>query len=326
MVSNHLPGSAIIGNSIPAKEMVFFARQIAAKQHTVLLHGETGAGKDHLAEFIHRQDGRTGSFVPVDCGAINENLSENELFGHTGGAFTDARESKVGLIQIADDGTLFLNEVANMSMGIQKKLLRVLERRSYRQVGGTKENLINARIIAATNANLEEAVRRGTLRLDLYHRLNGISYVVPPLRERLDDIPALVAYFLEQESYSDKHCSPETMAVLMTYDWPGNVRELKNTITRAAFFSAGNPTIEPKFVRPYLTGIGDQGFPTIHEHERRYLRELLTRTKGNVGRAARIAGITWPTMRTKINRFGLAEFVIKLRQAAKSNQKANTEL
>lgn len=217
----------IIGRSEQATRMRDFAEQAARTEHTILLRGETGVGKDHLAECIHHLGRRGRTFVPVDCGALTESLSETELFGHTRGAFTDAQQVKQGLVQVAEDGTLFFNEVANMSLSLQAKFLRVLEKRTFRQVGGTKEMSINTRIIAATNANLELAVRRGELRSDLYHRLNTITFTVVPLRDRSDDIPELASHFLRQERVS-RTFSPEAMAVMMGYHWPGNVRELKN--------------------------------------------------------------------------------------------------
>lgn len=302
---------ALIGSSQEAWRMREFAQKAAAVDHTILLTGETGAGKDHLAELIHSR-GRSGKpFVPVDCGALTESLSETELFGHTQGAFTDARETKQGLVQVAKEGTLFFNEVANMSLGLQVKFLRILEKRSFRPVGGTREVEVDTRIIAATNANLELAVRRGAMRSDLYQRLNGISFVIKPLRERSEDIPELAERFLYQESPSKKF-APEAMAVMMGYHWPGNVRELRNAVVRASFLSNAKEDIHVEHLSPYLTGVGDRELPTLYELQRNYLREVLRKSKGSITKAATIAGISAGLMRRKIEKFQLQDFVDSL--------------
>lgn len=304
---------AIIGSSQEAKRMREFGEKAGATDLTILLRGETGSGKDHLAEFIHSK-GRAGrTFVPVDCGALTETLSETELFGHTRGAFTDAQTVKPGLVQVAEDGTLFFNEVANMSLSLQAKFLRVLEKRSYRAVGGVKEMPIKTRIIAATNANLEAAVRRGELRSDLYHRLNTITFVVPALRERTDDIPALAEYFLRREDYATKNFTPEAMAVMMGYHWPGNVRELKNAVVRAAFLSAAEEDIQVDHIHPYLSGVGDQELPTLYELQRSYFREVLKKCRGSLAKAAIVAGVNVSTVRRKVERFRLEDFVDSLK-------------
>ncbi len=299
----------IIGQSDGAKRMRDFGERAAATDHTILLRGETGSGKDHLAEFIHSKGRADRSFVPVDCGALTESLSETELFGHTRGAFTDAQSVKPGLVQVAEEGTLFFNEVANMSASLQAKFLRVLEKRSYRAVGGVREMTVNARIIAATNADLEAAVRRGELRSDLYHRLNTISFVVPTLRERSDDIPDLADYFLRREDYSNKSFLPDALAVMMGYHWPGNVRELMNAVVRAAFLSGSNQEIQAEHVHPYLTGVGDQELPTLAELQRRYFREVIRKCRGNVSQVAAVAGIDVTTAYREIRRFNLGDFV-----------------
>lgn len=302
----------IIGTSQEAKRMREFSDKAAATEHTILLRGETGVGKDHLADVIHNIGRRKGAFVPVDCGALTESLSEAELFGHARGAFTDAHSDKQGLVKVAEDGTLFFNEVANMSLSLQAKFLRVLEKKTFRPVGGTRETPVNTRIIAATNANLELAVRRGELRSDLYHRLNTITFVVVPLRDRSEDIPGLAEYFLRQEQVS-KNFSPEAMAVLMGYHWPGNVRELKNAVVRAAFHSAVKEDIKPEHIHPYLTSVGDRGLPTLYKLQQNYLRDVLRKTKGGITKGAEIAGISAETMTRKIQKFQLEDFVDSLR-------------
>lgn len=301
----------LIGNSQEAKRMREFAQKAAAVSHTVLLTGETGSGKDHLAELIHSKGRPDKPFVPVDCGALTESLSETELFGHTQGAFTDARETKPGLVQVAKEGTLFFNEVANMSLGLQVKFLRILEKRSFRPVGGTREIEVDTRIIAATNADLELAVRRGALRSDLYQRLNGISFMIKPLRERVEDIPELAEHFLYEESPSKKFTA-EALALMMGYHWPGNVRELRNAVVRAAFLTNPKEDIRVDHLHPHLTGVGGRELPTLRELQRNYLREVLKKCKGSVARAAIIAGISTGAMRRKIEKFHLQDFADSL--------------
>lgn len=307
-----LQAPAFIGRSEQVMRMRDFAEKAAGTDHTILLRGETGAGKDHLAELIHCSGRKERAFVPVDCGALTESLSETELFGHTRGAFTDAQAVKEGLVQVAEDGTLFFNEVANMSLKLQAKFLRVLEKRSFRAVGGTREMPVNTRIIAATNADLETAVRRGELRSDLYYRLNVITFVVAPLRDRSEDIPTLTEYFLRQE-HSTKNFSPEAMLAMMDYHWPGNIRELKNAVVRAAFHSA-EEDIQPQHVQPYLTGVGTDGIlPNFYDLQRNYFLEALKRTGGNISKVAQIAGIHRKSMYYKIKKFRLEELVSPLR-------------
>jgi DNA-binding NtrC family response regulator len=290
-----------------------FAEKAAASEHTILLRGETGVGKDHLAELIHFIGRRGRAFVPVDCGALTESLSETELFGHTRGAFTDAQSVKQGLVQVAEDGTLFFNEVANMSLSLQAKFLRVLEKRTFRAVGGTREMPVSTRIIAATNANLELAVRRGELRSDLYHRLNTITFMVAPLRERNEDIPELAEHFLRQE-HGSKNFSPEAMAIMMGYHWPGNVRELKNAVVRATFHSVAKEDIKPEHVHPYLTSVGDKDLPTWNELQRNYLREVLRKTRGSISKGAEITGLSIKVMGYKVRKFQLEDFVDSLKE------------
>lgn len=272
--------STIIGSSKYTVRMREFAERAAQTEHNILLRGENGTGKDHLAEAIHHLARGRQQFVTVDCGAQPETLSESELFGHTRGSFTDARADRQGLVQVAERGTLFFNEVANMSLSHQAKFLRVLEKRPYRQVGGNKEYAVNTQIIAATNVNLEEAVQRGDLRVDLYHRLSTISFTVVPLRDRKEDIPELAHYFLRRENAS-REFTPEAISALVDYNWPGNVRELQNAIIRAVFYSAADGEIRPDHIHPYLTGVGKSGAPTFEQVQVEYLSDLLRRTKGS---------------------------------------------
>ncbi|MBI2003657.1 MAG: sigma-54-dependent Fis family transcriptional regulator [Parcubacteria group bacterium] len=299
-----------VGTSRAAQEAREFAERVSKSDLTVLLRGETGVGKDHLAELIHQAGYNGKPFVVVDCGALTESLSEIELFGHARGAFTDAREEKVGLVKVAEDGTLFFNEVANMSLGLQAKFLRILDKRPYRAVGGRTEIQVRTRIIAATNANLEEAVKARAFRLDLFHRLNVLSFSIASLRDRNEDIPELISAFLNGNA---ERFSPAALAVMMEYDWPGNVRELMNVVQRAAFMSR-EKEIDLEQIRPYLTSPTDKpSFPTLYELERNYLRDVLKVCKGVQRKAAEIAGISPRVMNYKIKSFDLEGFVDRLR-------------
>jgi|SRR3989344_1457002 len=314
----------LIGASQEAVRMREFAFRAASTEHTILLQGESGVGKDQLAELIHFNGRRTRPFVPVDCGALTETLSESELFGHVPGAFTDARTTKVGLVQVADNGTLFFNEVANMSLTLQAKFLRVLEKKTFRQVGGTKEFAMNTRIIAATNVDLEDAVIRGALRLDLFHRLSTIMFTVAPLRGRREDIPLLAEHFLKQESES-KQFSEEAMEAMVYYRWPGNVRELKNVVARAAFDSLDESEIQTEHL--YFSTVGlsttpsgegivwGEDIPTYREAKMSYLREVLIRARGNHTRAAEIAGVSVKVFSYAVKHSDLKDFVYKLKKS-----------
>lgn len=305
------PVQKFVGVSRAAQEVREFAEHVARSDLTVLLRGETGVGKDHLAELIHQAVHNGKPFVVVDCGALTETLSETELFGHTRGAFTDAREEKVGLVKAAEDGTLFFNEVANMSLGLQAKFLRILDKRPFRAVGGRTEIQVRTRIIAATNANLEAEVKARTFRMDLFHRLNVLSFSIVPLRERKEDIPELIGAFLNGNA---ERFSPAALAVMMEYDWPGNVRELMHVVQRAVFMSK-EKEIDLKQIRPYLKSLTDKpSFPTLYELERNYLRDVLKAAKGVQRTAAEIAGITPRVMNYKIKSFDLEGFVDRLRE------------
>jgi DNA-binding NtrC family response regulator len=305
------PVQRFVGVSRAAQEAREFAERAAKSDLTVLLRGETGVGKDHLAELIH-QAGRNGKpFVVVDCGVLTESLSETELFGHTRGAFTDAREEKVGLVKAAEEGTLFFNEVANTSLGLQAKFLRILDKRPYRAVGGRSEIQVRTRIIAATNTNLEEAVKARTFRLDLFHRLNVLSFSIASLRDRKEDIPELVSVFLDGNA---ERFSPADLAAMVEYDWPGNVRELMNVVFRAVFMSKDRE-IDLGQPWPSLIRLTDNlSPPTLYELERNYLRDVLKAAKGVITRAAKIAGISRQVMCYKVKKFDLESFVGRLRE------------
>lgn len=273
----------------------------------VLICGETGTGKELVARALHSRSG-TGVFVKVDCGTLSASIIEAELFGYEKGAFTDARETRKGLVEMADGGTLFLDEIGNLPLSLQPKLLRLIEESVFRRVGGVHDIQVNVRIVAATNINIEEEIRRGRFREDLFYRLNVITLVPPPLRERRDDILLLADHYLRFFSgeMNKRLCgfTPETEEALLAYDFPGNVRELKNLIERAVIYSQGE--------RLALVGLtsrpgAEKGgvlepleFPPLREMERGYIQQVLAAAGQNKSQAARILGISRATLREKI--------------------------
>lgn len=296
-----------MGKSKAAQEAREFAAKVASSDLTVLLRGETGVGKDLLAKLIHETGRPDKPFVLVDCGNLPETLSETELFGHTKGAFTGAEGEKIGSVEAAKEGTLFFNEITNMGQKVQANFLQILDKKPFRPVGGRKEIAVSARIIAATNANLEEEVKVRKFRLDLFHRLNVLSFLIPPLRERREDIPELISAFLNGKA---DRFSPAALAVMMEYDWPGNVRELMNIVQRAAFMTDKGKEIDLEQIRPHLTSLTDKpSFPTLHELERNYLRDVLRTAKGKINVATEIADIDRRSMVYKVRKFNLEGYI-----------------
>ena len=236
--------TGIIGTSPVMRALLDRARAVAPTLATVLIHGESGTGKELIARAIHSLSKRSGPFVPLNCGALTETLLESELFGHVRGAFTDARSDKRGLFEEAEKGTLFLDEVAEMSPGMQVKLLRALQERRIRRVGSSEERAVDVRVVAATHRDLSALVREGHFREDLYYRINVIPIEVPPLRERLEDLPLLAAAFLARQARAlgraELRLSPEALATLSAHSWPGNVRELENALERAVVLEGGD--------------------------------------------------------------------------------------
>ncbi|MEP6935705.1 MAG: sigma-54 dependent transcriptional regulator, partial [Nitrospirota bacterium] len=237
-----------VGTSEPIRRVLEFVAKVADCNSTVLIQGESGTGKELVARMLHfNREPKERPLISVNCGAIPENLLESELFGHEKGAFTGATHTRIGRFELAHGGTIFLDEIGELSLGLQVKLLRVLQERSFERVGGTKTINVDVRVVAATNQDLELAVQQKRFREDLYYRLNVIPVTVPPLRERRSDIPLLVSHFLERLNRG-KHaattgCSPDAMARLMEHHWPGNIRELENMMERLAVLSRSG-TIE----------------------------------------------------------------------------------
>jgi transcriptional regulator with PAS, ATPase and Fis domain len=289
------------------------AERVARSTINVLLLGETGVGKDVLARRIHAMSPRAErAFLPLNCGALSEQLLESELFGHERGSFTGAVESKQGLLEAADGGTVFLDEVGELPMSVQVKLLRVLEERQVRRVGGIRSKPFDIRFIAATNRDLGEAVHGGGFRPDLYYRLNGISLVIPPLRQRVGEIEGLAKRFVEESSQRAERdtvptISPDAMQWLKAHNWPGNIRELQNALERAVLLCNGDEiTLEHL---PPTTGVssktGDHR-AIDPDPERQRILEALEKCAGNQTRAARLLGISRNTLLARLDAYGIA--------------------
>jgi two-component system response regulator AtoC len=302
----------LIGNSPAMLKLVSAVRQVAPTPATVLIAGESGTGKEVVARMIHRLSPRNQRpFVAINVGAVPENLLESELFGHEKGAFTGADFRKAGLFEEASSGTLFLDEIGEMPIHLQVKLLRVLQEREIQRIGSTKSIPIDARILAATNKNLEEQIEKGQFREDLYYRLNIVQLTVPPLRERREDIPLLAGHFLKKFSHamgkSVNAFEADALRTLQNYAFPGNVRELENSIERALIF-AETETIRLKNLelsskastRQMKTG-------TLEEAQKLVIIETLRRWEGNRTRAAKELGIDRKTLLNKIKDYGLTD-------------------
>jgi transcriptional regulator with PAS, ATPase and Fis domain len=311
---------ALIAESQAMKELLKLVVRIAASEATsILIEGENGAGKDLIAATLHDQSPRRSEpFLAINCAAIPDSLLESELFGYEKGAFTDARAQKRGLLELADGGTLFLNEIGEIPLSLQAKLLHVMEEQTFRRLGGLHNVKVNVRILSATNKNLREAVQAGAFRKDLYYRLNVIQLVVPPLRERPDDIAPLANHFVDHFNRRFKRqlqgVSAEALELLMTHDWPGNVRELRNAIERAmvleetdwitsdSLFLTGSKIRTVTASSAPQTGASSMSFL---DQQRRLVIQALDKSKGNQTQAARLLGIGRDSLRYKIKKFKL---------------------
>jgi transcriptional regulator with PAS, ATPase and Fis domain len=301
----------VVGRSLRMREVFAVLERIAATDLTVLIGGETGSGKDVIARAIHQESQRAKKpFIVFDCAAVAPNLIESELFGHVKGAFTGANESREGAFVRADGGTLFLDEIGELLLDLQPKLLRVLEQRTVRPVGGGKEIPIDVRIIAATHRNLEQVVKEGNFRQDLFFRLSVVTVQVPPLRQRLEDLPLIIEKLLVSTGRA-VGLAPETMSILEKYDWPGNVRELRNVIESASAVCDGEQ-IEPKhliFFKPRRRDPTVDKLPlagkTLESIERAAIAQTLEHCGGNKTRAARALGISPSTLYEKVKKYSL---------------------
>jgi len=320
----HFP--VIVGKNQRMREIFSLIDKVAGTDSTVLIHGESGTGKELVARAIHyRSQRRDKPLVTINCGAIPEELLESELFGYVKGAFTGAVRDKKGRFEVANGGTVFLDEVSEMSPALQVKLLRVLQEREFERVGDVKTIRVDIRVIAATNQDLEELVRRGRFREDLYYRLNVIPIYLPPLRERRDDIPLLLSYFLrvfnEKRGGHLEGFSPEALALLVDYDWPGNVRELENLVERLVVLK-GEGVVRPEDLPEKVRGgrslssipSPERGWDlstAVSTFERQLILEALRRANGVKSKAAKLLGIKRTTLLDKIKRNGLEEFLSK---------------
>jgi DNA-binding NtrC family response regulator len=331
-----LDAPPFVSKSPAAAAVLALARRVAKSDSTLLLLGETGVGKEWLARAIHAQSTRArGPFVVVNCAAVPEPLLESELFGHEPGAFTGALRARRGYFELADGGTLFLDEIGEMSPHLQAKLLRALQERVVQRLGSERELAVDVRLMASTNRDLEDAMRSGSFRRDLYYRLAVICLTLPPLRERLEDLPALADHYLAHFRVALRRpevegLAADTLDALLAYRWPGNVRELINVLERAVLLSEGGPLLRTdlpeEIARASATPAGEGAGRTdaadfapflelpLHQasselqdsFERRYLTRLLERTGGHLGRAAELAGVSPRTLYNKLHRLRLS--------------------
>ncbi len=302
----------VLGKSPQARQLIREISKVANSDATVLLRGDSGTGKSLVAEVIHSHSQRQEKpFVTVNCAAIPETLLESELFGHEKGAFTGAIREKIGKFELANTGTIFLDEIGDLTLELQVKILRVLQGREFERVGGLKTIRVDVRVIAATNRPLEKAIHEKRFREDLFYRLNVLPIYIPPLRERKEDIPLLIDYFFEFycRKYNKKlePFSPEVLEGLFNYDWPGNIRELQNVIERAIVLGR-KPQISPIdfaiSASPSFSKVAvDEGFSSIRQLEHRTLLKALQQTHGNISKAARLLGIGRDTVYRRLKKY-----------------------
>ena len=310
---------SLIGDSPAMAKLIALLERVAPSQANVLITGESGTGKELVAKALHlNSDRKKYPFVPINCGAIPENLLESELFGHEKGAFTGADRRKEGLFESANRGTLLLDEIGELPMGMQVKLLRVLQEREFRRVGGTKNIPLDIRLIAATNQDLAEMINSGTFREDLYYRLNVVSIELPPLRSRKEDIPLLINSFYQRLTGSKEYrIAGRALEMLQTYDWPGNVRELENLVERCVVLGETEllaPELLPEHIRrrdvPVCTVLDDlpEGFRMeewLEEIERAVIMKALDKAQGVKKDAAELLGISFRSIRYRTEKLGI---------------------
>jgi formate hydrogenlyase transcriptional activator len=328
-IRDHYDHCEIVGHSKGLREVLGCAERVAPTDSTVLVSGETGTGKEMIARFIHQHSQRAGApMVKLNCAAISAGLVESELFGHVKGAFTGATDKRVGRFELADKGTLFLDEVSELPLETQAKLLRVLQEREFEPVGSSSTRHVDVRVISATNRDLAEAVSSGRFRADLYYRLNVVPIEVPPLRKRREDIPELIEYFLSRNARklgrTFKNIEPQTLTRLMEHDWPGNIRDLQNTIERFAImcengetFSIEQPleslTLENREKSSEQPVSGANPVPsssTLADMERAYIISVLRKTSGVIEGpkgAAALLDLKPSTARHRIKKLGITK-------------------
>lgn len=306
----------VVGKSKIMEEVLDMVKRVSPSESTVLITGESGTGKEMLAKEIHKHSlRRDGPFVVVDCGALVETLFESELFGHTKGSFTGAYETKHGRFEVAHGGTIFLDEISNISLNIQAKLLRVIQEKEITRVGSSKPIKIDVRIIAATHEDLAEAVKKGSFREDLFYRLSVVPIHLPPLRDRREDIPLLIDFFLSKYNKKSKKeikgIDPKALKPLTEYNWPGNIRELENTIERAVVLVRSDHIgIEDLIYHgigsrlSFLEPVGGK-FQTLDEVEKEYIRVVFYNQHGNKSQTAKILGIDRKTLHSKLEKYNI---------------------
>jgi DNA-binding NtrC family response regulator len=322
------PGGWIVGENEQMQRVAELVEKVAEGKATVLLQGESGTGKEVVAQAIHTRSPRADKdFQPINCAAIPDDLFESELFGHEEGAFTGARKRKKGLLEVADEGTAFLDEIGEMPLKMQAKMLRVLETQKLRRVGGTRDVEIDVRFMAASNRDLKRAIDEGLFREDLYYRLSVMPIHLPPLRERMEDLELFVAAFLDEFNQamgrSVERVNPETYRVMRQYDWPGNIRELRNVIERAMLLCEGDE-IQPAHL-PAELGAADLSYAAaetpgpeeelpsdgldlkgvVTELERHYIEKAMERTSGNQTEAAKLLSISRDQLRYRLEKYDL---------------------
>lgn len=299
-----------VGSSQALEELKGLIERCAPREVTVLIQGETGTGKELVARHLHNLSARKdGPFVAVNAAALQDNLLESELFGHEKGAFTGAASAKPGLFEIAEGGTLFLDEIGDLSPQLQAKLLRVLENHEFRRVGGTRTLTTDVRVVAASHRDLQALSQEGAFREDLYYRLSTLSLRTPPLRERVVDIPDLVAYFLAQLGAPGRRVEERAMQALIDHAWPGNVRELRNCVERLVILGSDPVKLtDLPPLGPAKTLPADFGDCSLAELEARHIRSLLGKHEGNKTKVAKVLGVTKMTLYKKIRDYSLDEF------------------
>jgi len=310
------PSLDLVGQSAPLRHVLELCRKVAVSPTTVLLYGETGTGKELAARSVHDFSARREkTFIAINCAALSESLLESELFGHDKGAFTGATDRKLGRFELADGGTIFLDEIGELSPATQAKLLRVLQEREFVRVGGTQTITCDVRVIAATNRDLKQEMEAGRFRQDLYYRLNVFPITMPPLRERVEDLPLLVDHFIHQVAphmgVAPPSISDEVIGCLMRYAWPGNIRELRNIVERSVLL-ADHGQIEPEHLPPEVVGVStaagrpdQRDISRLAEHERVLILKTLDETGWNQSNAARKLGVSRDHLRYRIKKYQL---------------------
>jgi transcriptional regulator with PAS, ATPase and Fis domain len=316
-ISDKTSFGELVGASLEMRQLYAVLERVAPTDSTLLVQGETGTGKDVVARSVHATSPRAaGPFVPVDCGAIPENLFESELFGHVRGAFTGAIQNRAGAFEEASGGTLFLDEIGEMPLALQAKLLRAIESRHVKRVGATKETEVDVRIVCATNRRLAQMVNEGTFREDLYYRLAVVEVAIPPLRARRDDIPVLAQHLYERITGKKDPLDPGLLESLKARAWPGNVRELRNAVERAITLGQARPGAAPP-AKPSVLPTGIESIVPLHlplkdarlawtsEFESIYVRAMFDKTGGNLTKAAELAGVSRRFLQRMVARLGL---------------------